>query len=779
MPISTRTGYSSINLKGARLDEGRQTLSLSVVSRNGAHIEAWFYDAPSGVDEFLRLPLSPDGNGLWSVTVPLAHFDGHDTSEAIYFGYRAWGPNWPFDQGWTKGSEIGFRADVDDGGHRFNPNKLLLDPYAFEISHDPGPHLSAIDPNESADLYYSGPDSRCIDTGAHAPKSVCITRSVDVPIGTKPQRPLKDDVIYEVHVRSFTKRDASVPAHLQGTYQGAALKASYLKQLGVTAVEFLPVFHFASEQNDDGNPLGDNHWGYMTLGFMAPNRRYSSDKSPGGPTREFKTMVRAFHDAGIKVFLDVVFNHTGEGMLKRHAGTDAQQGRWREDDTHQHADRAAILSFRGLDNALYYTLRSRKDLDEGHGNFRYQDNSACGPSLNVADDAVREFVLDSLGYWAHEMGVDGFRFDLAPVLGNSQSSERFVFDWNEPQCLLRQIGAELPLRSEETPHGVDLIAEPWATGTGDTYQLGHFPDGWGQWNDVYRQTLRNAENKLHVVPVGPDRVADAVSGSAKHFGSGPGSRPASSVNYIASHDGFCLRDLVSNTDGDGWDHSGMRAEQRKAIRNAFALLLSSAGVPMLLGGDELFSTLGGRTNTVAIDDPSVYLDWTSINAYLEAAASGDGPDTAKLRTRDEVRTFCFARAMLQFRQRYGCLRPASYFTGNVGASGLRDIAWYGADGNELTQGWSDPTITFLGYRFDGSLPQPSDATSLYVAYNWGDQFTAVTLPRCLFARRWHRFADTAEWAEVLDPAGNIDSQSTVVDQNYGLHPRSVAIFIER
>ena len=224
--------------------------------------------------------------------------------------------------------------------------------------------------------------------------------------------------------------------------------------------------HFASEQNDDGDPRGDNYWGYMTLGYFAPNRRYASDRTPGGPTREFKEMVRAFHQAGIEVFLDVVYNHTGEGLLARTTEGDDS----RADDTRQLADRARVLSFRGLDNASYYTLRSRPDLDGGRHNARYQDNSACGPSLNVANEPVRDLVLDSLAYWANDVGGDGFRFDLAPVLGNARRESDFVFDWSDRGSLLQQMSLRLPLRTDSTPDGVDLIAQPWAVGNG-TYQL--------------------------------------------------------------------------------------------------------------------------------------------------------------------------------------------------------------------------------------------------------------------------------------------------------------------
>jgi glycogen operon protein len=762
-------------LNGARVDASQQAATFAVYSRNATRIDLWLYGRPKGEDEVERVPLTRDATGLWTATVPMTRLAAHGTPDAVYYGYRAWGPNWPYDAAWAQGSETGFRADVDEAGNRFNPNKLLLDPYALEISHDPAPRLSWIDPNECVPDYDSGPDFRAVDTGRIAPKSVLPLGALDVTTGRKPDRPLRDDVLYEVHVRGLTKLDPSIPETLRGTYRGAGLKAPYLRELGITAVEFLPVFHFASEQNDDGDPRGDNYWGYMTLGYFAPNRRYASDRTPGGPTREFKAMVKAFHDADIKVFLDVVYNHTGEGLL--HRTTEGDDSRM--DDARQLADRARILGWRGLDNATYYTLRSRPDLDGGRRNQRYQDSSACGPSLNVASEVVRDFVVDSLRHWANEMGVDGFRFDLAPVLGNRLREEGFVFDWSDSGSLLQAIGREIPLRRHGVA-GVDLIAEPWAVG-GGTYQLGRFPDGWAEWNDVYRKAIRQAENKLHVTTVLPWQVANAVSGSDQQFrqpGVRADARPWNSLNYVASHDGLTLRDVFAYSEGeDAWDHGGARPRQRKAVRNALALLLTSAGVPMFMGGDELFRTQGGRANTVAVDDESVYLDWTNVQAYLRAQAEGDLARVAKLRQEDDVLTYEFTCAMIALRRQHPSLRPDGYFTGrDVAGSGLEDIAWYGADGRKFSA-WNDPACRFIGYRIDASGTSGSPAArSIYVGYNWNDAFTTIGLPSNLPGARWVRFADTAEW---MEPVANVDRDGTVIDREYGLHERSVAVFVER
>jgi isoamylase len=483
-------------------------------------------------------------------------------------------------------------------------------------------------------------------------------------------------------------------------------------------------------------------------------------------------MVRAFHQAGIKVFLDVVFNHTGEGILARTTEGDDS----RSDDARQLPDRARLLSLRGLDNATYYTLRSRTDLDNGHPNQRYQDNSACGPMLAVARAPVRELVVDALAYWAGEMGVDGFRFDLAPTLGNRLPADGFAFDWSDPDSLLQQLGRRLPLRTDAAPDGVDLIAEPWAIGDG-TYQLGRFPPGWAQWNDVYRQTLRRAENKLHVQSVRPWELANVLSGSQQqlHTPAPPGAEagPGWSVNYIDSHDGLTLRDVFSFTDGDdAWDHGGDPAEQRQAVRTALALLLTSAGVPMLQGGDELFRTLGGRRNTVAIDDATTWLHWDGVDALLRAEQAGDDAALAELGRRDDVRTHAFARAMLRFRAAHPALRPARFFTGaTLPGSTLADLSWYGSDGGVLTSGWDDPELGYLGLR----VAEPP--RGLFVAYLWRDQPLELRLPANQPGSRWRRVADTATW---MEPLGNVDPEpGPEIAATYVMHPRSVTVFVEQ
>jgi len=345
---------------GARFNTSASQITFRVYSSRATRVELYLYAQPTGADEVGYIPLDRDSNTfVWSTTVPLTRIrQEFGIAGTIYYGYRAWGPNWTFDPNWTKGSKAGFVSDVDADGNRFNPNKLLYDPYARELSHDP------ITPQQrDGTIYASGPDHFLRDTGKEAPKGIVLNNQT-VDIGVKPQRALKDDVIYEVHVRGLTEADTSIPVEVHGTYAGAAAKAAALKSLGITAIELLPVQETQNDANglDPSSPDGDNYWGYSTLDYFAPDRRYSSDKSPGGPTREFQAMVKALHNQGIKVFIDVVYNHTGEGYA---------YGPPNDPRTTYN-----LMSWRGFDNPAYYLLTNDNQ-------FSF-DNTGVGGDYNTA-----------------------------------------------------------------------------------------------------------------------------------------------------------------------------------------------------------------------------------------------------------------------------------------------------------------------------------------------------------------------------------------------------------
>ncbi len=505
--------HAAINASqlGASYDASKANVAFKVYSGRATRIELYLYSSASGSAEKARYPMTLGSAGVWAVSLPVATLSSKGITGTIYYGYRAWGPNWPYVASWTPGSAAGFVSDVDANGNRFNPNKLLLDPYALEMSHDP---TTASQTNGT--VYASGALYRNLDSGPAAPKGIVLAGDTQ-STGSKPTRAFKDDIVYEIQVRGLTKSDTSIASAYRGTYKGAGLKAPYLASLGVTAVEFLPVQETQNDTNDNepANNTRDNYWGYMTLNYFAPDRRYAADKSAGGPTREFKEMVKAFHDQGIKVLIDVVYNHTGEG------------GAWNAADKTTYN----VMSWRGLDNPTYYSLTTDKQSS--------WDNTGVGGNYNTRNPVAQNLIVDSLAYWRDKLGVDGYRFDLASVLGNTCEHGCFNFDKMDAANALNRIVGELPPRPAGGGAGIDLIAEPWAIG-GNSYQVGGFPSGWAEWNGAYRDTVRAVQNKLGSVAVTPGQLASRMAGSSDLFGD-DGRKPLHSVNFITAHDGFALK----------------------------------------------------------------------------------------------------------------------------------------------------------------------------------------------------------------------------------------------
>ncbi len=633
-------------------------LHASVLSQHATRIELSVFTGASDTDAALKVDLGRGAGARWSVVVPSAALP----QGTLYYGYRAWGPN------------VDAGVAVDSNGNRFDPSRLLIDPWARELSHDPFP--------------------------ARGPVKALVLTERTFDTGARPSRAFQDDVVYEVHLRGLTMNDPDVPAACRGTYAGAAAKAQYLKELGITAIELLPI---AETQNDgnDVNPnsaSGDNYWGYSTLAFSAPDRRYACDKSPGGPTRELAAMVKAFHDAGLKVFLDVVYNHTSEGS-------------------------GGLQSLRLLDNASYYELQTDKT--------RYVENTGVGANVNAANPLAQELIIGSLKHWHETLGVDGFRFDLASVLGNSCTQACFAYEKNG---FLARIARELP--------SAVLIAEPWGIGTG-TYQLGNFPDGWGEWNDTFRDGVRRVQNKLGVDAVAPGTVRELWSGSLAKF---DGARHWT-VNYVVSHDGFTLRDVYAcnlkdnmqpwpygpSNGGDdnnhSWDQGGDAAAQKAAVRTGLSVLLTARGVPMFTGGDELMRTQYCNNNPFNIDSVAMWVDWAGLrasNADVQA----------------------FARKLLAFRAAHPSLRTGARM-------------WQRANGAEPDGAYlGDAANTFLAFH----------AGEVFVAWNWGTQPVNAVLPG---GSNWALAGDSAT-GTFHDPGSEV-----AVSVSHPVAPRSVAVFVAR
>lgn len=532
-------------------------INFAVFSENATQIQLCIFDE-AGNKELARLSLPEFTDGIWHGYLPQAN-------AGLVYGYRAFGPNTAHE------------------GHRFNPYKLLIDPYARQLV---GNFIWS-----PAQLGFNDDGTLNKQNNARDTLKAVVTQDTFDWENDRPLRiPLEKSILYEVHVKGFTKLHPEVPEELRGTYEGFASEAAikHLKRLGITAVSLLPVHYSISEQQLVNKGLS-NYWGYNTLAFFAPDKRFARQD----PIHEFKSMVKQLHAAGIEVILDVVYNHTAEG---NHLGP--------------------TLSFKGLDNKAYYHLQA--------GNLtQYENYTGTGNALNLHHPRVLQLVMDSLRYWVAEMHVDGFRFDLAPTL--ARSPRGFETDSSFFACLRQD-----PILSQ-----VKLIAEPWDIGSYG-YQVGNFPGGWSEWNDKYRDTIRTfwTKGKGH-----RRELVNRLSASPDIFGH-HGRRPQSSVNFITAHDGFTLHDLVSynrkhneingedNRDGASENYSwncGVEGESNllainflrtRLKRSLLATLLLSQGVPMLLGGDELGRTQNGNNNAYNQDNDINWFQWEDADDYL-------------------------------------------------------------------------------------------------------------------------------------------------------------------
>jgi isoamylase len=721
-----KPAYAAINPNslGASYNSAQTQITFRVYSANATYMVLYLYSAGYGAQESATYPLTNVGSGVWQVVVPVSSIQTAGITGSVYYGYRAWGPNWTYSTSWTKGSSVGFVSDVDSNGNRFNPNKLMLDPYAREISQDP---LNAN--NQNADIFATGAtvDStfgvayRLIDSGTYAPKGIVLAPSTQ-STGTKPTRAQKDDVIYEVNVRGLTKQDSSIASQYQGTYYGAGLKASYLASLGVTAVEFLPMQETQNDENDviPDSTQDQNYWGYMTEDYFAPDRRYAYNKAAGGPTAEFQAMVQAFHNAGIKVYMDVVYNHTAEG------------GTWSTTDP----TTATMFSWRGLDNATYYELTT--------GNQYFYDDTGTGGNVNTYNPAARQMIIDSLSYWSSTMGVDGFRFDEAPILGNNclnQSYESaapncpnggFNFDAADSNVAINQILSNLTVRPAAGGSGVDLFAEPWSASGGD--DQGQFPPGWSEWNGAFESTLRQAQNELGNMTISIGQDAQDFTGSSNIFQAN-GRNPWNSTNYMDIHDGFTLFDVYycnnpnnsqawpygpstgGSTTNYSWNQGGAAEDQRRAARTGLAFTMLSAGTPIMAGGDEYLRSLNCNNNPYNVDSTANWLtySWTS----------------------DQSNFYNFAQRAIAFRLAHPSLRPATWYTSS-------QVEWWEPSGVQATTSYWDDTSNYaIAYTINGS--SFSDSNSIYIAYNGWSASVTFTLPPPPTGTNWYRVTDTCNW----------------------------------
>jgi len=683
-------------------------VNFSLFSENATKVELCLFDRAD--ERETRIPMTEQTHQVWHVYLP-------EVRSGQFYGYRVHGPNEP------------------QQGHRFNPEKLLLDPYAKAVTRtvrwsDALFGYRIGDPEQDLSC-----DDR--DSAPYMPKCVVVDPAFSWGNDMPPAIPWHKTIIYELHVKGFTMRHPAVPPELRGTY--AALTCpeviDYLKALGITAVELMPVHQFIADKHLEDRGL-TNYWGYNSIGFFAPDARYASSGVTGEQVDEFKSMVRALHREGIEVILDVVYNHTGEG---NHLGP--------------------TLCFRGVDNASYYRLVPE---DRRY----YMDYTGCGNTLDMTHPRVLQLITDSLRYWVREMHVDGFRFDLASTLA------RELHD-------VDRLGAFFDIiQQDPVISQVKLIAEPWDLGPGG-YQVGNFPSLWAEWNAAYRDTVRRFW-KGDSGQVGG--LGYRLTGSSDLYGHS-GRLPYASINFITAHDGFTLHDLVGynekhneangedNRDGHNenlsWncgaegetDNSEVVALRERQKRNFLATLFLSQGVPMLLSGDEISRTQKGNNNAYCQDNEISWVDWKL-----------DKPRREFLE---------FTRCVIRLMNQHPVLRRRHFFQGRrIRGSEVKDLAWFRPDGKEMNdEDWNNPESRCFGLRLAGDAIEELDTRgnrivddTLLILLNAYHEAIPFTLPAHRRKVRWEVVMDTND-----SQYGKTAHRAMRGGDSYDLKGRSLAV----
>ena len=690
-------------------------VNFALFGENAEKVELCLFDSVDATEESHRITLTEKTNQVWHAYLP-------DVRPGQLYGYRVHGPYDP------------------EQGLRFNAHKILLDPYAKTIGRD----LTWDDSlfgyeigHEDEDL---SKDER--DSAAVAPLAMVIDPAFTWGDDRPPKTPWSETVIYETHVKGFTKTHPGIKEDWRGTYAGMSSEPAieHLKKLGVTAVELMPVHYFINDRHlqDVGR---SNYWGYNTLGFFAPHRSYAAATDARDAVWEFKTMVRTLHGAGIEVILDVVYNHTAEGQ---------QLG--------------PTLSFRGIDNGAYYRLVP--DQPRYHVDF-----TGCGNTLNMMSPRVLQLIMDSLRYWVQEMHVDGFRFDLASALAR----ELFAVD---------RLGAFFDIiQQDPVLSQVKLIAEPWDLGEGG-YQVGNFPVLWTEWNGKYRDTVRSFWR-------GDDgamsNFATRICGSSDLYESS-GRRPYASINFVTCHDGFTLRDLASYNEKhneangednrDGCDDNismnfgveghttdeAINSERLKQCRNFIATMMMSQGVPMLSGGDELGRTQNGNNNVYGHDDELSWYSWDLREVDRELIQ--------------------FTSEIIAFRKAHPLTRRRHFFQGRrFRGAEARDVVWLETDGSELSEdAWEQDHRKAFGARWEGQLGEhdqvgrPIEDDTLLTLFNAHSDVVTFTLPGRGPEIGWQRAFDTwSGFANSLQTSTAEEAKE--IGGTFELRGRSMAVFV--
>ena len=693
---------------GAIYNKQDNTVEFRLYSKNATKVFLCIFEKPQGEDAVMTLDMEREGD-IFKTSIK--DYVLNCSKNPVYYGFRVFGPNWEYSEDFEPGSDIGFISRFDKFGNRFNPNKLAYDPYCRELSH------LVSDVNVSKNMFRSGGDLYLIDNAKWAPKSV-FKKTEDVALAKSPIRAFAGETIGEVHIKDLTQ---NLNIEERGTFSGAKLFAKTIKNLGITMVEFLPLNEY------DHKEQGSNHWGYMPLGYFSLARRYAFDKTEGNLLNEFRSMVDEFHKNGIKVCLDMVYNHTGEAGLIDNNPEDA-----------------VLLSYALIDNQTYY---------KNYHNGRYRSNSGCGNDFNISSDAVLDLIVDSLVFWVNQ-GVDAFRFDLAAALLENSEDCNEVYD--NIYSLAGTIKERLREKSinvvddfNSAQEGIVLIAEPWTCGGKCCYQLGNFPDFWAEWNDISRDIIRKIT--LRPYEIRPYDIRNLIEGTPKIF-----KTKNKSVNFVACHDGFSLYDLNSykkknptTSGGSEWeisgDYDGDLKMRENCIRKQLALLFLSYGTPMVQIGDMIAHSKLGNNNSYNHDDSINHLNW-------DKALSEDSL---------ENRILEYTKNLIQFRNENKIFTSTTFVNQLTYHYDNGEIAF---DNNEGY--WNNNNDNFFGVTINGE-------NKLYVAMSKSNERMNIILPRTYNNKGWFKCLDTSDLRITeLSPKDYIKDE-------YILNPHSLCIFMEK
>ncbi len=688
---------------GASYNSETNSIDFKVASKNATKIFLSVFE-----DKFDKNPIKhiemekKEGSDIFTASLEAQKEGGK--VQPVYYGYRAFGPNWEYKEGFFDNDgtianpEYGFNSFVDNHGNRFNPNRLAYDPYAQELSHLP----SATSGDDFKFIIGNG--NYLKNNAIHAPKSVFSVVDNSIVSTVKP-RPLTSEIIGEVHLKDLSINEDVEGA---GTYVGAKHMAKKVKDLGFTMVEFLPLHEY-----DDvaGNK---NHWGYMSLGYFALAKKYAMDKSEGGALREFRDMVDAYHKEGLKVCMDVVYNHTGEAA-----------------NINNDPKRSKQMSYSLLDNAMYYKQK----------NGLYNSNSGCGNDLNVAYDRTMDMVADSVAFYAKQ-GVDAFRFDLGVGLMDINKDGTVYYDKykslsGQLHKMLEERGVKV-LKPNETGEGIYLIAEPWTCGGAHTYHLGGFEDHWAQWNDVTRETIKkDAANPFSTTP---RALRNSLEGSLNILGDS-----SKSINYAYSHDGYNLYDgNTHKPEAGSWhfahDYHGNPYRQENAMKKQIAITLLAKGTPMLQVGDAIAHSKGGDDNSYNKDDATNHLDFSIA----------DDKESINYRIKR------FTKNMINFRKEHKEITDAIFND---------KITYFKPDGHEAhpydNSYWDNVNANILCFNIDSD-------DNLFVSSSSDEHFINIKLPEPAEGKKWNLICDTSK--------DNSFEGKRIQGNEYNQNPHSLLIF---